>query len=100
MLVFSRNISCKISTDENFFEKNLGWQVVLEDFPKECEIMFSKMKDKKEVYPVDDNFIVHLKQVIQNGDLLIGLGAGDISKLMHKTEELLKTQEDVKCGNF
>ena len=45
MLVFSRNISCKISTDENFFEKNLGWQVVLEDFPKECEIMFSKMKD-------------------------------------------------------
>ena len=45
MLVFSRDISCKISTDENFFEKNLGWQVVLEDFPKECEIMFSKMKD-------------------------------------------------------
>lgn len=45
MLVFSRDISCKISTDENFFQKNLGWQVVLEDFPKECEIMFSKMKD-------------------------------------------------------
>ena len=64
------------------------------------ETFISKMKDKKEVYPVDDNFIVHLKQVIQNGDLLIGLGAGDISKLMHKTEELLKTQEDVKCGNF
>ena len=45
MLVFSRNISCKNSTDGNFFEKKLGWQVVLEDFPKECEIMFSKMKD-------------------------------------------------------
>ena len=56
------------------------------------EVFISMIKDKKDVYPVNDEtaFISKLKQVIKEGDLIIGLGAGDISKLMHKTEQLLK----------
>ena len=66
------------------------------------EAFIAKMKDKKDVYPVNNqsDLIFQLKRILQKDDMIIGLGAGDISKLMHQMEELLNNKEDVKCGNF
>ena len=68
MLVFSRDISCKFSSDENFFEKNLGWQVVLEDFPKEAQKEFEYKENFEEAY-------TSLKNKLQADDMLLVTGS-------------------------
>ena len=66
------------------------------------EVFLSKMSHKSNVYALNDetSFINQLKQCVNEGDLIIGLGAGDISKLMHQLESLLSKQEDTICGSL
>ena len=60
------------------------------------------MKDKKQIYPVNDKIELasQIKNIAHKGDLIIGLGAGDISKMMHEMPTLLNKQEGIKCGNY
>lgn len=45
MTVFSREPLEDVPEDEKILEKKLEWTLVVENFPKECEIMFTMMKD-------------------------------------------------------
>lgn len=63
------------------------------------EAFLRKMQNKKNVFPLDNRaeLCMALRQSVQQGDLVIGLGAGDISKLMHELPQLLNKKEDETC---
>ncbi len=60
------------------------------------ESFIKKVECKGNVYPVCDKkqLALDLKKYAQQGDLIIGLGAGDISKLMHEMPTLLQEGEN------